>query len=163
MDLDYRTIFKTLNELSIDYLVVGGMAVNFHGVPRMTYDIDLMIYLQAENIRKLTSQLKAWGYRPKVPIDPLDLADDAKRNSWIHRKGMRALNFYSESLPVGEIDLVVDSPISYADLKKRAVKIELEGVTIPTISIHDLIELKRNAGREQDLADIESLALVLER
>ena len=163
MELDYRTIFRTLNDLTIDYLIVGGLAVNFHGVPRMTYDIDLMILLQAENIRKITSQLKAWGYRPKVPIDPVDLANDAKRNSWIHSKGMKALNFYSESLPVGEIDLVVDSPIPYTELKKRAVRIELEGVNIPIVSIHDLIELKRNAGREQDLADIQHLNRVLDK
>jgi predicted nucleotidyltransferase len=163
MDLDYKAIFKTLNELKVDYLVVGGLAVNFHGVPRMTYDIDLMILLQAENIRKLTAQLKAWGYKPKVPIDPLDLADDTKRMSWIQSKGMKAFNFYSESLPVGEIDLVIDSPVPYVELKKRAVKIELEGVAIPVVSIPDLIELKKNAGREQDLADVESLELVLEK
>jgi predicted nucleotidyltransferase len=163
MDLDYKAIFKTLNELKVDYLVVGGLAVNFHGVPRMTYDIDLMILLQTRNIRQLTSQLKEWGYQPKVPIDPLDLADDTKRSSWIQSKGMKALNFYSKNLPVGEIDLVVDSPIPYAELKKRAVKIELEGVSIPIVSIHDLIELKKNAGREQDLADVESLELVLEK
>jgi hypothetical protein len=163
MDLDYRTIFKTLNALKIDYLVVGGLAVNFHGVPRMTYDIDLMMLLQAQNIQKLISQLKAWGYQPKVPIDPLELADDTKRSSWIHSKGMKALNFYSKNLPVGEIDLVVDSPIPYTELKKRAIKIELEGVSVPIVSIHDLIELKRNAGREQDLKDIEHLKRVLEK
>ena len=74
-----------------------------------------------------------------------------------------ALNFYGKNLPVGEIDLVVDSPIPYTELKKRAVKIDLEGVSTPIVSIHDLIELKRNAGRQQDLADVESLTLVLEK
>jgi hypothetical protein len=57
MELDYQTIFREFNRLEIDYLVVGGLAVNFHGVPRMTYDIDLMILLQSENILKLLSQL----------------------------------------------------------------------------------------------------------
>ena len=163
MDLDYRTIFKKLNELEIDYLVVGGLAVNFHGVPRMTYDIDLMILLQTENILKLIGKLIQWGYRPKIPVNPEDLADKAKRNSWIQDKGMKALNFYSEKLPIGEIDIVFDSPIPYDELKNRAILVELQEVKIPTISIHDLIELKLRTGRKQDLSDVEHLRMILDR
>jgi hypothetical protein len=93
--------------------VVEGLAVNFHGVPRMTYDVDLMILPKSENISKLISNLTDWGYRPKIPINPIDLADEAKRNSWIQEKGMKAVNFYSETLPIGEIDIIFDSPIPY--------------------------------------------------
>jgi hypothetical protein len=163
MDLDYQTIFKGFNRLGIDYLVVGGLAVNFHGVPRMTYDIDLMILLQSENILKLVSQLTRWGYKPKIPIDPKDLADEKKRNSWIRDKEMKALNFYSEKLPIGEIDLVFESPIPYDKLKERSVKVELQEEKVPLISIHDLIELKIKAGRKQDLTDAEHLRRILEK
>ncbi len=83
MELDFQTIFKELNASGIDYLVVGGLAVNFHGIPRMTYDIHLMILLESENILKLISKLTQWGYKPKIPIDPKDLANDTKRNSWV--------------------------------------------------------------------------------
>lgn len=163
IDLDYKVIFKELNKLGIDYLVVGGLAVNFHGVPRMTYDIDLMILPQSDNILRLVTKLARWGYKPKVPIDPKDLANEVKRNIWIQNKGMKALNFYSEKLSIGEIDLVFDSPIPYDKLKSRAVKIELQGDRIPVVSIRDLIELKQQAGRKQDLADIESLKAILEK
>lgn len=163
MELDYRGIFKELNKLEIDYLVVGGLAVNFHGVPRMTYDVDLMILLQAENIKKLASKLTEWGYRPKVPVNPMDLADDAKRNSWIDEKGMKAMNFYSGKTPIGEIDIVFDSPVPYEELKSRAVTFEIEGEKIPTVSIRDLIKLKEMSGRKQDIADVEYLKAILER
>jgi predicted nucleotidyltransferase len=163
MDLDFQTIFKELNHLGIDYLVVGGLAVNFHGIPRMTYDIDLMVHLERENILKLVSKLTQWGYKPKIPIDPRDLADETKRNSWVHEKGMKALNFYSETLPIGEIDILIDSPIPYEELRSRAIRVELQDEKIPTASIHDLIELKVRAGRKQDLADVEHLRMVLER
>ena len=163
MDLDYRTIFKELNDLGIDYIVVGGLAVNFHGIPRMTYDIDLMILLQSNNILKLVAKLTQWGYRPKVPVDPRDLADKEKRNSWIKDKGMKAFNFYNESQPIAEIHLVIDSPIPYVQLKKRAIAIEVQGEKIPIVSIHDLIKLKLQAGRKQDLADVENLKIILER
>ncbi len=163
MELDFQTIFKELNGLGIDYLVVGGLAVNFHGVPRMTYDIDLMILLDPENILKLVTKLTQWGYRPKIPIDPKDFADEIKRNSWIREKRMKALNFYSETSPVGEIDIVIDSPIHYRELKGRSIKVELKDEKIPTVSLHDLIELKLRAGRKQDLADVEHLRMVLEK
>ncbi len=163
MELDFQTIFKELNGLGIDYLVVGGLAVNFHGVPRMTYDIDLMILLEEENVLKLVTKLTQWGYKPKIPIDPRDLADETKRTSWILEKGMKALNFYSETLPIGEIDILIDTPIPYEELKGRAIKVELQDEKIPTVSVHDLIELKLRAGRKQDLADVEHLRMVLER
>ena len=163
MDLDYKIIFKELNELDIDYLVVGGLAVNFHGVPRMTYDVDLMILLESNNILKLVTKLTQWGYKPKVPVDPLNIADESKRNSWIHDKGMKALNFFSDTLPIGEIDIVIDSPIPYVALKKRAVKIQIQELIIPVVSIHDLIELKIQAGRKQDLSDVEYLKIILEK
>jgi predicted nucleotidyltransferase len=163
MELDFQTIFKELNGLGIDYLVIGGLAVNFHGIPRMTYDIDLMVLLEPENILKLVTKLTQWGYKPKIPIDPRDLAVETKRNSWVQDKGMKALNFYSETLPIGEIDIVIDTPIPYEELRNRAVRVELQDEKIPTVSIHDLIELKLRAGRKQDLADVEHLRMVLER
>ena len=163
MELDFQTIFRELNSLGIDYLVVGGLAVNFHGVPRMTYDIDLMVHLEPENILKLVTKLTQWGYKPKIPIDPRDLADEGKRDSWVHEKGMKALNFYSETLPIGEIDIIIDTPIPYEELRNRAIRIELQDERISVVSIHDLIELKLRAGRKQDLADVEHLRMVLER
>ncbi|MBI5025328.1 MAG: nucleotidyl transferase AbiEii/AbiGii toxin family protein [Nitrospirae bacterium] len=163
MELDFQSLFKEFNKLKVDYLVVGGLAVNFHGVPRMTYDIDLMILLQSENISKLVAKLVDWGYRPKIPVNPMDLADEGKRSLWISEKGMKAMNFYSETSPIGEIDIVFDSPIPYDELKSRAVMIEIHGEKIPTISIHDLIELKQKSGRKQDIADVEYLKIILER
>lgn len=163
MELDFQRIFKELNRLNIDYLVIGGLAVNFYGVPRMTYDIDLMILLQPENIKKLISKFAAWGYRPKIPVDPIELADEAKRNLWIKEKKMKAINFYNEKMPIKEIDIVFDSPIPYDELKSRAVMIELYGEKIATISINDLIRLKENTGRKQDISDVEYLKIILER
>jgi hypothetical protein len=163
MELDFQTIFKELNGIGIDYLVVEGLAINFHGIPRMTYDIDLMVLLEPENILKLVTKLTQWGYKPKIPIDPRDLADETKRNSWVYEKGMKALNFYSETLPIGEIDILIETPIPYEQLRSRAVRIELQDEKVPTVSIHDLIELKLRAGRKQDLADVEHLRIILER
>ena len=135
----------------IDYLVVGGLAVNFHGIPRMTYDLDLMLLLEPDNILKMVAKLTKWGYRPRAPVDPLDLADATRRESWIAEKGMKAFSFSSPSLPIGEIDLVIEAPIPYNQLKGRAIVITLEEEGIPVVSLDDLITIKKAAGRHQDL------------
>ena len=111
----------------------------------------------------MVDKLKEWGYRQKVPADPADLANEETRNSWIEQKGMKAFNFYSDTLPIGEIDLVIESPTPYADLKTRAVWIEIQGENVPVVSIQDLITLKLHAGRKKDLSDVEHLRLILEK
>jgi predicted nucleotidyltransferase len=161
MRLDYRTIFEELNKERVDYLLVGGLAVNFHGIPRMTYDIDLIIALESDNITRLVSKVTGWGYRPRVPVDPRELADKDKRSNWILEKNMKAFTFCSESEAIAEIDLLIDSPISYEELKNRAVVFDLEGVHVPVVSVSDLIEMKMQAGRQQDLSDVEHLKIFL--
>lgn len=161
MELDYREIFKELNEQGIEYLVTGGLAVNLHGVPRMTYDIDLIIPLEPTNVRKLLDRLERWGYRPRVPVDPMALTDEATRATWSKEKGMKALCFFSDKAPIGEIDILFDLPLSYDELRQRSITVDLEGVRVPVVSIRDLIELKRASGREQDAADIRYLEAVL--
>jgi predicted nucleotidyltransferase len=163
MRLDYRSIFEELNKERIDYVVVGGLAVNFHGIPRMTYDMDLMIALEPENITRLVSKLTGWGYRPRVPVDPRDLADEEKRRSWILKKNMKAFTFYSGSEAIAEIDILIDPPISYEELRDRAVVFDIEGVSVPVVSVFHLIEMKMKSGRQQDLSDIEHLKIILEQ
>lgn len=163
MKLDYKAIFSGLNRLRVDYLVVGGLAVNFHGVPRLTYDIDLMISFETKNALRLVKKLEEWNFKPKAPINPMDLADKRKRALWVREKNMRAVHFYNDRLPIGEIDILIDAPLPYRSLKKKAVVFDLEGEKIPTVSIPDLIELKLKAGRKQDLSDVEHLRILLEK
>lgn len=78
-------------------------------------------------------------------------------------KGMKTFDFYNRKLPIGEIDIIIYSPISYESLKERAVRVPIQEISIPIVSIHDLIELKLRAGRKQDLSDVEYLKLILEK
>jgi hypothetical protein len=163
MKLDYKSIFKEFNRLAIDYIVVGGMAVNFHGIPRMTYDIDIMVLMERNTIEKLVGCLMQWGYKVKIPVDPMDLAIEEKRQSWIAEKGMKAMNFYSEVQAIGEIDILFDSPVPYGIMKARAVSMEIGEERIPIVSLPDLIEMKIYAGRRQDISDVEHLRLIMEK
>ena len=163
MPLDYRNLFKEMNEAGVDYLLIGGVAVNFYGIPRMTYDLDIMIALHPENISKLLSRMRDWGYKPRVPVNPQDLADERKRESWTREMNRKAFCFYNEREVIGEIDVLIDLPIPYEEFRQRAKAFDLEGTSVPVVSVQDLIDLKRHAGRQQDACDVEYLQAVLEK
>jgi predicted nucleotidyltransferase len=163
MTLDYRTLFKEMNEADVDYMLIGGLAVNFYGIPRMTYDLDLMIALNSMNVLKLLSRLSEWGYKPRAPVNPNDLADEKKRGNWIREKHMKAFSFYHEKEAIGEIDILIDLPMPYEELRARAEIFDVEGTRVPVVSVQDLIDLKLRAGRNQDLSDAEHLKTVLEK
>jgi len=155
--LDYTGIFKSFNAKRIKYAVVGGMAVNFHGVPRMTYDIDVILYLEDKNISKFMRLMKEWGFKPKVPVDIMDFANREKRENWIKHKNMKAFNLVNPSWAISEIDIIIDSPVDYKKAVKNLKHINLQGISIPVISIRDLIRMKRVSKRLQDKKDIENL------
>jgi predicted nucleotidyltransferase len=155
--LDYIAIFKKFNERGIRYIVVGGVAVNLYGIPRMTYDVDLILDLEDENIKKFLRLLKTWGFKPKVPVAIMDFADGKKREDWIKNKNMKAFNLVNSEWAISEINVVIDSPVDYELGRKRAGQIMFNGVLIPVISIDDLIKMKEKADRQQDKADIRYL------
>ncbi len=155
--LDYLAIFKNLNEKGIRYIVVGGIAVNLYGIPRMTYDLDLILDLEDENIKKFLRLLKMWGFKPNVPVDIMDFANSNKREDWIKNKNMKAFNLINSEWAISEIDVVIDSPVDYEKGHKRIKHIMLHDVSIPVISIDDLIKMKQITERRQDKADIRYL------
>jgi len=158
---DYLSIFKTFNEKKINYIVVGGMAVNLHGIPRMTYDIDLILSLKDKNLKNFLELMTEWGFKPKVPVKMMELAIKQKRQVWVKNKNMKAFNFINPDWELSEIDIIIDSPIDYERAIKNATKVKLENISIPLISIKDLIKMKRVSGRAQDKADIANLNKIL--
>lgn len=161
MMLDYLGIFKILNENKIKYIIVGGMAVNFYGIPRATYDIDLLLYLEDKNLKKFLNLLKAWGFKPKVPVDIMDFADIKKREDWIKNKNMKAFNVVNPDWAIREIDIIINTPVDYKKAITNAKNIRLYSVDIPTISIADLILMKSESNRKQDKDDIRNLKKIL--
>lgn len=155
--LDYIAIFKELSQKGVRYIVAGGIAVNLYGIPRMTYDIDLVLDLEDKNLEKFLGLLKKWGFKPKIPVDIMDFAQKEKRDSWIKNKNMKAFNLVNPDWAVSEIDVLINTPIDYKKAVERINHIILKDISIPTISIDDLIRMKEGTGREQDKADIRYL------
>jgi len=157
----YEEVFRKLNELGIKYLVAGGMAVNLHGVPRLTQDLDLLIDLGEENILKIVKALAELGYRPRIPEDPSKFAKAEIREKYKKEKNMKVFPFFHSSIPFQEIDLMFDTPVSYKEAVERKIILQAGDMVIPLVSIHDLIKLKEVVGRKHDISDIRMLQEVL--
>ncbi|MBI5208061.1 MAG: hypothetical protein HY934_09790 [Candidatus Firestonebacteria bacterium] len=159
--LDYLGIFQKFNKNDIKYAVVGGLAVNLYGIPRMTYDIDLILYLGNENLCNFLSIMQKWGFKPKIPVDILDFANSDKRKDWIVNKNMKAFNLVNPDWAISEIDIIIDTPIDYQKAVKNLKYVTIRDVSIPLISIYDLIIMKQSSNRLQDREDIKLLRKVI--
>jgi len=155
--LDYLAIFKKFNDVGIRYLVVGGLAVNLYGVPRMTYDVDVLLDLEDDNINKFVGLMKEWGFKPKVPVEIMEFANREKREYWIKNKHMKVFNLVNPEWAIREIDVIIDSPVDYALGAQHVRTVVLQGVPVPIVSIDDLIKMKEITERQQDAADIRYL------
>ncbi len=161
MILEFFELLKKLAQSGIRFLLVGGMAVNLHGIERPTKDIDLVVYLETKNLRKFLLLMRHLGFRPKVPVGPTDFADPRKRADWIKNKNMIVFSFYHTTDMMRVIDVFVKHPLPFGPMFQKREMIAVDRVKIPVISIPDLIKLKQQAKRAQDLADIVMLKKVL--
>jgi hypothetical protein len=151
-------VFEALNRAGIDYMVVGGLAVNAHGYVRMTMDIDLVVSLEPGNITRALYALAEIGYVPAVPITPEQFADPANRTRWMAEKGMRVLKLWSERHPLCPIDIFVEEPFDFAAEHRAAARFMLdENLMVPVVRLAVLLALKEQAARPQDIADIAAL------
>jgi hypothetical protein len=159
----FEDLFQAFDDAGVRYVVVGGVAVVLHGCPRLTGDLDLAVDLAPAAAARAIRVLVDAGLRPRAPVDPFDFADPDKRAVWEREKGMRVFSLADPSNPLREVDLFVQNPIDFEKLWARAEIMRLDRVAVRVASIADLIDMKRQVGRPQDLADVEALALIQER
>jgi len=74
LEKDFREFIALLNEKGVKYLVIGGFAVNFHGYPRYTKDIDFWIWPTPENIKKLLTAINDFGFG-SLNLNETDFSD----------------------------------------------------------------------------------------
>ncbi len=148
--LDPERIFAVLDAHRVDYVLVGGLAVQVHGHVRMTNDVDLIPAPNPRNLKRLAAALAELDARvlnpgsEKLPIDAQMLP--------------RA-TLWQLSTPHGNIDVLHDAPgaAPFSELRERALVIAVGNRSIPIAGRDDLIRMKRASGRPVDLADIAAL------
>jgi hypothetical protein len=154
----FEALAAVLEAAGVRYLVAGGLAVGAHGYLRFTKDVDIVIQLIPDNIERTFSALTSLGYRPIVPVTMAQFADQALRESWIRDKGMQVLQFWSDAHRETSVDVFVNEPFPFDQEYQRAlVKPLHDALPVRFVSLDTLLRMKQEAGRPQDLADIQQL------
>jgi predicted nucleotidyltransferase len=158
-----EAIVGALNGAGVRYLIVGGLAVNAHGYERLTVDVDLVIAFERQNIINGLRALESIDYHMSIPVTPEAFADPALRASWRAEKGMVVLKLWSDTHRRTPVDLFIYEPFDF-ERELGAARSEpiLGDIKAPIVSLQTLLEMKREAGRPQDLADIADLLRIQE-
>ena len=154
---DVERVLAALNRENVRYLVAGGVAVVLHGYLRTTADLDLIIELETENVRRALGALGSLGYRPRAPVSADDFADRSIRESWIRENNLQVFSMWSERAPALEVDLFVREPFDFDAAYSSTEELRLGTTSVRVVPRQLLIDMKRKAGRPRDLEDAEAL------
>lgn len=158
----YKELLIELEKNDIKYLVIGGIAVNLYGHPRVTKDLDLMISFEKENMDRFIKIVKSLKLKPRVPVEPEELADKSKREFWKNEKNMKVFSFYNPENDLEVVDIMIQDYIDFDSSYVRRENLYDGKMSIKVISIDDLIKLKQIANRPRDKDDIEVLKKIKE-
>lgn len=141
-------VFASLNSHDVQYLVIGGIAVVLYGVPRATFDLDILIRPDRENAARLLEALLAAG----LATAELTTADEVLANE---------ITVFKDRV---RIDVQTATPgLTFEEAWRRREKMEYHGASFFVVSREDLIASKRAAGRQVDLQDVQMLQVQAKR
>jgi predicted nucleotidyltransferase len=142
---DFRDILVELHNAGARFVVLGGHAVAFHGHPRATKDLDVLVEANAENAKRVYTALAAFG----APLSAFEVGvEDFASYDGVLQLGV----------PPRRIDIINRADgITFAEAIAAGESFNIEGCKIPVIGRDALIKNKRAAGRPQDVADVKAL------
>ncbi len=153
----YKDVFQKLDEAKIDYIIVGGVAMNLLGCPRFTNDIDILLALDEKNVQAMKHVMQELGYEQRIPLAIEELGDEKKAKKFVEEKNLLAYTYYNALEPLYSLDIIVDASLRFSEYKKNVVHKKVWGLSLPVVSIDDLIGLKQETQREKDALDVAML------
>lgn len=146
----------------VDFVICGGVACILQGSNRNSFDLDISVDMDENNLRKLIRVAKEMKWKPRVPEPIENIIDPRKREQWINEKNAR---FYTLNSADGvlQIDIFLNYQIGFEELKKEADVFEIDGFRFKVSSIGHLIKAKEliEEKRRQDSYDIDMLREIL--
>ena len=140
---DWRAFIESLNSNGVEYVIVGAVALAYHGFPRYSGDLDVLIRNTPDNAKRLESALAAFGFA-SLGLKAADFTDS-----------YRVIQL---GVPPNRIDLLTSiTGVPFDEAWADRVDADLEGTRVSFISRQALIRNKRLTGRAQDKADLEAL------
>ena len=148
--LDAEHLLRVLAQHKVDYLLIGGLAVQTHGHVRSTNDADIIPAPERPNLERLAAALRQLQAKPLNP---------GHNDSAITADLLSRANFWHFATPNGEIDVAHEVPGGgpFEDLMRRALRVRIDEMEISVVSLDDLIRMKLASGRPIDLADVAAL------
>lgn len=138
---DFKEFLKLLNSNNVEYLVVGGYAVNYYGFPRATADLDIWIAIHPDNARRVADVLQQFGF--------------AQAQAAIFLQPHKVIRM---GIPPMRLEILTSiSGADFCDCYGRRREIEWDGVPVPLIDLEDLKRNKHASGRLKDRLDLEQL------
>lgn len=141
---DFKEFLRLLNDKKIEYLLIGGYAVGYHGYPRATNDMDIWIAIEAKTAKLMVLTLKEFGFDAPELSEQLFL----KENNII-RMGIAPIRI--------EI-LTSISGVTFDECYKKRVVDTIDGIEVSIINLEQLRINKKASGRHKDLDDLENLS-----
>jgi len=139
-----KDVFSSFQKHEVRYLVIGGIAAVLHGVPRATFDLDILIDATQENAQRLLDSLLEANLGTAALISAEELL-------------AHEITIFKDRV---RIDVQTYTPgLSFADAWRDRAIMEYQGQVFYVVSKQDLIASKQAAGREIDLEDIRLLTL----
>lgn len=147
----FYQICDAFKQNKIPYAVVGGYALALHGIVRATIDIDFVLHLKLTDYEKAELCLKKLGLQSRIPVRAQDIIK--MRKEYIKNRNLIAWSFVDFNNPTKQIDILINKDLKDIDIEY----ISFSGRKIPVASLKTLLKLKQEAGRPQDLVDIENI------
>jgi hypothetical protein len=143
---DFKDLIRSLNKFDVEYILVGGYAVIMHGYIRSTSDLDIWINRTEPNYYKLMKAFLDFGL-PTTEVN---------KSSFLHDEEIEVYRFGIEP---SAVDLIIGMKalpfeLAFNNTKWREIGVDL---SVRLINLPELIELKKFAGRQNDLNDLEHL------
>lgn len=159
---DLLETLKQLNKFGVKYVICGGVACIFQGVERATFDVDISISYERENIEKIINLAKELNLSPRMNEPISSLLDEKKRQEWFENKGalFYTLNFNDSPM---QLDIFLNYPLSYSEILSQADIVEIDDFKFLISSKEDLLFVKKMVTplRSKDKIDIEELEKLL--
>ena len=141
---DFEDFLRLLEEHRVEYMIVGGYAVAYHGFPRFTKDIDVFYSGTEDNALRLQAALVAFGFQPATVPPALLVKPDT------------VLSIGLEPVRINLLNRIAG--ISFEEARAGVVRGHYGGTDVWFIGKDDLVQNKRSTGRLRDLADVEGLS-----
>ena len=140
---DFRDFLKLLNENEVEYLLIGGYAVTYHGYPRSTYDMDIWIGTSQANAESMVRVMESFGFTGGDISPQLFLSEKC-----LIRMGVP---------PVRLEILTSISGVRFGDCYHHRIVDVIDDVEVSIINLQDLRKNKAASGRHKDLDDLQHL------